>query len=99
VLLDFAECHVGHWVEDAVYVERQFWAKPDLLFGVKPVSMLAKLRREAELETDGDYAELAAVRRLLMGAVAPAFIEREGHPAYLEAALGVVSKTLPTLVK
>jgi hypothetical protein len=99
VLLDFAECHVGHWVEDAVYVERQFWAKPDLLFGVKPVSMLAKLRREAELETDGDYAELAAVRRVLMGAVAPAFIEREGHPAYLEAALGVVSKTLPTLVK
>jgi len=99
LLLDYAECHLGHWVEDAVYVERQFWAKPELLFGVKPVSMLAKMRREAELETDGDYAELAAIRRVLMAAVAPAFLEREGHPAYLEAALGVLSKTLPTIHK
>lgn len=99
VLLDFAECHIGHWVEDAVYVERQFWAKPELLHGVRPVSMLAKLRREAGAETEGDYAELAAIRRVLMSAVAPAFIEREGHPAYLEAALGVLSKTLPTVVK
>ena len=99
VLLDFAECHLGHWVEDAVYVERQFWTHPELLHGVKPVSMLAKMRREADLDTDGDYAELAAIRRVLMSAVAPAFLEREGHPAYLEAALGVLGKTLPSVVK
>jgi hypothetical protein len=99
LLLDYAESHVGHWVEDAVYVERLFWAKPELLFGVKPVSMLAKVRRECGLETDGDYAELAAIRRALMAGVAPAFMEREGHPAYLEAALGVLTKTLPTILK
>jgi len=99
LLLDFAESHVGYWVEDAVYVERLYWARPELLFGVKPVSMLAKMRRELGLETDGDYAELAAIRRALMAGVAPAFLEREGHPAYLEAALGVLTKTLPTLLK
>lgn len=31
VLLDLAFVHPGHWVEDAVYIERQFWARPSCL--------------------------------------------------------------------
>ncbi|MEO1129990.1 MAG: phosphotransferase [Planctomycetota bacterium] len=99
VLLDFGESHLGHWVEDAVYLERIYWAKPEALKGVKPVSLIAKARRKAGLSTEDNYAELANVRRVLMAAVAPAFLHREGHPKYLEAALGVLDRVLPTLTK
>ncbi len=95
ILLDFAEVHAGHWIEDAVYLERVHWANPELLKKVKPVQLIAKARRARGLPTDDDYSELAHVRRVLMAACAPAFLEREGHPAYMEAALGVLEKTLP----
>jgi hypothetical protein len=97
VLIDFAESHCGHWVEDAVYVERMHWAKPELLHGAKPVSMLARVRKEMGLECGDDYQLIANVRRILMAAVAPAFLHREGHPAYLEAALGKVRGLLPVV--
>lgn len=97
VLLDLAEVHTGHWLEDAVYLERQFWGRPEALNGFKPVSMMAKARREAGLETSGDYATLANVRRALMAATSPAFLEQEGQHAYLNAALAVLQKTLPQL--
>lgn len=99
VLLDFAEMHCGHWVEDAVYMERQYWAKPEALDKVKPVSMLARARRKHGLETGDDYATLASIRRVLMASVTPAFLERDGHPKYLTAALGVLDRVFPTLTK
>lgn len=95
VLIDLGMVHAGHWVEDAVYLERLFWAHPDALGGVKPVSALARLRRECGLGASDDYSELANVRRVLMGATAPAFLHREGHPKYLRAALEHVERTLP----
>lgn len=95
VLIDLGMVHAGHWVEDAVYLERLYWAQPELLGGVKPVSTLARLRRESGLGAADDYTELANVRRILMGAAAPAFLHREGHPKYLRAALEHVERLLP----
>ncbi len=95
VLVDLALVHPGHWVEDALYLERQFWGHADLLHGVKPVSVLAKMRRERGLDTKENYADLAVVRRVLMAACAPALVEREGNPKYLHAALDLIQRFLP----
>ena len=96
VLIDLAMVHPGHWLEDALYLERQFWARPELLFGIKPVSFLAKLHRERGM-VDPGYAELANVRRALMAASALAFVSAEGHPKYLHACLEMLERTLPQL--
>jgi hypothetical protein len=95
VLIDLALVHPGHWVEDAVYLERLFWAKPELLHGIKPVSFVAKLRRDRGLPCGEDYSMLAHIRRTLMAASVPAFLTHEGHPKYVHAALEMLEKTLP----
>lgn len=99
VLVDLALVHPGHWVEDALYLERQFWAHPEFIQGVKPISELAKHRRERGLDANDNYAEIANVRRVLMAACAPAVMETEGRsPKYLHAALEIIEKTLPQVV-
>lgn len=98
VLIDLALVHPGHWVEDAVYLERLYWAKPDLLRGVKPVSEMAKVMRERHMLHGEDYAMLANIRRVLMAASVPAFLNHEGHPKYVHAALEVLEKLLPQVV-
>ncbi|MEM9884157.1 MAG: phosphotransferase, partial [Planctomycetota bacterium] len=45
VLIDLAEVRVGHWVEDAVYLEHLFWSRPHRLAGRKLVSMIARQRK------------------------------------------------------
>ncbi len=95
VLIDLAMVHAGHWIEDALYLERQFWGHAGYLHGLKPVSELARLRREHGLDAQGDYAELANVRRVLAAAAAPAMLDREGNPKYLHAALEHIEKLLP----
>jgi len=95
VLVDLALVHPGHWLEDALYLERQYWGHTELLHGIKPVSMIAKCRRERGLPTDENYADLAVVRRVLMAACAPALVDREGNPKYLHAALEVIERFLP----
>lgn len=118
VLIDLALVHPGHWIEDAVYLERQFWATeappdedPDVklasvsqgrvnykgLFGVHPVTLMGKFRRQLGLTTEGDYGLVASVRRVLMAACAPAHLVAEGNPAYLRAALNVIDRVLPTI--
>jgi len=99
VLFDLAEVHTGHWVEDAVYLERLYWGRPKVLNGAKPVALLAKARREQGLDTSDDYALLANVRRVLMAACVPVFLHREGQPVYLEAALSMLDRLLPQLTK
>lgn len=86
-LIDMAEVHVGHWIEDAVYLERQLWAKPDRLKAHKPVKEMAAARKKAGLSCHDEYPRLAMIRRALLAATAPRFIKSEGHPAYLEACL------------
>jgi hypothetical protein len=95
VLIDLALVHPGHWIEDAVYLERLYWAKPELLCGVKPVSELARLRREQGTLGTEDYAMLANIRRILMAASVPAFLLHEGHPKYVHAALEHLERLLP----
>ncbi|HVZ93050.1 MAG TPA: phosphotransferase, partial [Phycisphaerales bacterium] len=99
VLLDFAETHPGHWVEDAVYLERIYWGRPQALNGVKPVQLIAKARRAIGLDANDDYATLANVRRVLMAATSPAFMHHEGRRPYLHAAIEVLEKTLPQVAK
>lgn len=98
VLIDLALVHAGHWVEDAVYLERLHWGKPELLYGVKPVSAMARQLKERGLYGGEDYATLANIRRVLMGACSPAFLEREGNPRYLRSALEHVERLLPLIV-
>lgn len=96
VLIDLALVHPGHWVEDAVYLERQFWGHPELMHGIKPVSELGRLRRERGLPANDNYPEIADVRRVLMASCAPAVLEREGgSPKYLHAALEIIERVLP----
>ncbi len=99
VLLDFAEVSPGHWVEDAVYMERLHWAHMELLNGVKPVSILARARKAVGLDNGEDYGELANIRRVLVAASAPAFLRTDGNPRYLDAALGIVERLTPVVAK
>jgi hypothetical protein len=82
-------------MEDALYLERQFWGHSHLLGGVKPVSVLAALRRAAGLHNDDHYPELANIRRILMAACAPAMMQREGNAKYLHTALEMIETLLP----
>ena len=95
VLIDLALVHPGHWVEDAVYLERLYWGRSELLGGVKVVSFLAKARRDRGLLSAEDYTMLANVRRVLMAATAPIYLAREGHPRYIHAALETLERLLP----
>jgi hypothetical protein len=86
-LIDLAEVHAGHWVEDAVYLERQLWARPERLKMHKPVKEIAAARKRLGLKVEGDYPRLAMIRRALLAGTAPKFIKSEGHPAYMDACL------------
>ena len=86
-LIDMAEVHVGHWVEDAVYLERQLWARPERIQTHKPVKLIAAARKRLGLPVEIDYPRLAMIRRALLAATAPKFLKSEGHPAYLDACL------------
>ncbi|MCC6322163.1 MAG: aminoglycoside phosphotransferase family protein [Phycisphaerales bacterium] len=97
VLIDLALVHAGHWVEDALYLERLFWAKPDMLFGIKPVATVARFRRELGLDTSDDYGSIALLRRTLMAATVPAFLEHEGHPKYVRSALDVLERSMRSM--
>jgi hypothetical protein len=88
VLLDLAMVGAGHWIEDALYLERLNWGREaESLCGIDPVGTLAKARTFIGLPIGDDYEELADLRRLLMAASTPAFLRTEGHPEYLRAAL------------
>ncbi|MEM6854154.1 MAG: aminoglycoside phosphotransferase family protein [Planctomycetota bacterium] len=90
-LIDFAEVRVGHWVEDAVYLEHLFWSLPHRLHGRKLVSMVARERKARGLTVGEDWPELARVKRALLAmATATKFHEvGRGHAA---AALEVLER-------
>lgn len=99
VLMDFGEVRSGHWVEDAVYLERVNWANPDAPEDVHPVEMLAAARREVGLPTDeGSDLRLADLRRVLMAASVPAFLRYESSSAHLKATLVRLDQTLSRLL-
>lgn len=86
-LIDFAEVHAGHWIEDAVFLERQLWARPERMARWNPVREVARARRSTGRPVGPEWPRLAMVRRLLLAATAPRFIRSEGHPAHLAACL------------
>jgi hypothetical protein len=100
VLIDLSLVHAGHWVEDAVYLERLFWGHKERLDGVKPVARLAKALKERGLQTEEeDYAMLANIRRLLTAACVPVFVAREGSPRYVGASMETMEQLLPLLTR
>lgn len=96
-LIDLSEVRAGHWIEDAVYLERQLWAAPRRLRPHSPVRTLAKARKALGLPVESDYPRLAMIRRALLAATAPRFIRSEGHPRYLEACLERLERSLNDL--
>jgi hypothetical protein len=86
-LIDLADVHVGHWLEDAIYLERQLWSRPERMKPLKPVKAIAAARKRLGLPVEDDYPRLAMIRRALLAAAAPKFIKSEGHPRHLEACL------------
>jgi hypothetical protein len=94
VLIDLALVHPGHWVEDALYLERMYWGREEQLGGVVPIEALARHRLALGLHADEKDEELADVRRVLMGATSPAFLSQERSPVYLGAAVDRVERGL-----
>ena len=96
-LIDLAEVRPGHWIEDAIYLERQLWANPARLKTTKPVKALAKSRKEVGLDNGENYQRLAIIRRALLAGTALRFLRNEGHPRYLEACLNWLERSLAEL--
>ena len=96
-LIDLAEVRVGHWVEDAVYLERQLWARPQRLKGHGPVKAIAAARRRWQLPVEDDYPRLAMIRRALLAGTALGFLQSEGDPRYLGACLGWLERAVVEL--
>lgn len=87
VLLDFALTHPGHWLEDAVYFEHLYWARPPLLGDRRLCRQVAHERRRLGLRVEEDWARLADIRRALVAMSTPADLAVEGHPRQVQAAL------------
>jgi hypothetical protein len=96
-LIDLAEVHTGNWIEDAVYLERQLWARPERLAAASPIKLLAAARRRRGLPVEVEWPHLAAIRRLLMAATSPRFLRSEGHPRFLRASLDQLEGAILTL--
>jgi len=96
-LIDFAEVRSGHWIEDAAYFERLHWAVPDRLKGHPPIKAIGAARKALGLDNGPEPGRLAAIRRVLMAATAPAFAKTEGSPAYLAACCAKLGEALKTL--
>lgn len=96
-LIDLAEIRPGHWIEDAVYLERLFWAVPERIKVQKPVRLLAEARRAHGLPVSEDYPRLAMIRRALLASTAPRFLKSEGDPRYLAACLDRLEQALSQL--
>ncbi|MAI66319.1 MAG: hypothetical protein CMJ26_00405 [Phycisphaerae bacterium] len=97
VLIDLAEVHAGHWIEDAIYLERQLWGHKSRLKATKPVSTMATARKNLGMRVDDDYNTFVDVRRLMLAATAPAFMQSEGDPRYLTSCLEQLQNALDRL--
>ena len=93
-LIDFAEVRAGHWVEDAITLERPLWQRPELLSEVDPVDKIAGYRRQMGLPVSPEDGRLAAIRRTLLAATAPAWSQTEGGVSGLRSTLTVLERGL-----
>ena len=88
----------GHWIEDAIYLERLLWTHPDRLKRFKIVKSLATRRKELGLANGPDYQRLAAIRRTLLSATAPAFMKSEGSASHLSHCLDQLQRNMAQAV-
>ena len=96
-LIDLAEVHAGHWIEDAVYLERQLWGYKSRLQASKPVHAMVVARKALGMRVDDDYHQLVDLRRVLLAATAPAFMQSEGDPRYLASCLQQLTTSMDRL--
>ncbi len=87
ILLDLAEVHSGHWVEDAVYLEHLYWAAPQRLAGRSVVKMIAHELKDHGQAPEADWPNVANLRRTLLAASVPAYLHQEGNLKHVHAAL------------
>src|SRR5690606_21050581 len=92
VLFDFAKARVGHWVQDAIYFEHLFWARPQRLKGRKLAKHIAHERKRLGLPVDPDWARLAEVYRSLLAMATPAVLDHDGDPVHLQACLSILER-------
>jgi len=97
LLIDPAEVHAGHWVEDAVYLEHLYWGRDDRLAGRDLVKAIARARKEYGLGVESEWPRLADLRRVLLAGGAPAYLASEGGRVHLHAALDVLEAALDRL--
>ncbi len=94
LLIDFAEVHAGHWVEDAVYLEHLYWARPQRLTGRNLVKLVAAARKQYGMSNDPQWPRYADIRRVMLAAAAPAYLHDQGDPLHLRASLDVLERGL-----
>ncbi len=97
LLIDPAEVHAGHWVEDAVYLEHLYWGRDDRLAGRDLVKAIARARKGYGLSVESEWPRLADLRRVLLAGGAPAYLASEGGRVHLHAALDVLEAALDRL--
>ena len=93
-MFDFAQTRVGHWVEDAVYLEHLYWSRRGRLDGRKLVKQIAVQRKERGLEVDRDWVMFANVQRALLAMSTPVVICHSGDTQHLAAALEVLDRAV-----
>ena len=89
-LLDFAEVHCGHWIEDAVHLEHLYWGRRDKLEGHRICKEIARARKALHLPVDEDWPRLAQIHRALLAMSTPAVLRFAGDPHHVQAALEVL---------
>ncbi len=94
VLFDFAHTRVGHWLEDAIYLEHLFWGRADRLDGRRLARQIARERKSLGLPVDDNWADLAQIKRALLAMTAPARLAHDGDPVHLAAALAVLEASV-----
>ncbi|MEE2681573.1 MAG: aminoglycoside phosphotransferase family protein [Planctomycetota bacterium] len=88
-LVDLGEIRPGHWLEDALYLERMYWAYPERLQAEDPLESMRAARSELGCDNGDRIEALANARRILLAATTPTFLTTEGGRTHLEACLKV----------
>lgn len=90
LLLDFALTHPGNWVEDAVYLEFQYWAHRDQLGGRKICQLIARQRRALGLPVDSQWSRWASIRRAMLAIRTLTIGRHRNDPSHVQAALSLL---------
>ena len=88
-LVDLGEIRPGHWLEDALYLERMYWAYPERLAAEQPLDCMRRARSDLGCDNGDRIEALANARRVLLAATTPAFLSTEGGRAHLDACLKI----------